>query len=343
MRTSFIKGCLIAGEIDLLTNRYYDGMKIVVLDGYGINPGDLSWDEFKEFGEVVVYPRTSDNEVLARCGNADILLTNKVVIDSYTIDKISTLKYIGVLATGYNIVDLNAARNRGICVTNIPAYSADSVAQMTFAHILNIVNRVGHYAMQNREGRWSRNIDFCYWDTPLFELQGKTIGIVGLGNIGMKVAKIAHEFGMDVFAYTSKHSVALPKGIQKTTFDGLLCASDVLTLHCPLTDSTREIINATSIKLMKKGAILINTSRGQLVNELDVAEALKSGQLGGYGADVMAEEPPLEGNPLLYAPNAFITPHIAWATYEARLRLINIAVKNLQAFVNGMPVNVVNR
>ena len=316
-------------------------MKIVVLDGYGLNPGDLSWDALQALGDVAVYPRTAQGQLLERCDGADALLTNKVVIGAETMDRLPGLKYIGVLATGYNVVDTVAARQRGICVTNIPAYSTDSVAQMTFAHILNITNRVGHYAAQNRQARWSGSEDFCYWDTPLHELAGKTIGIVGLGNIGMKVARIAMEFGMDVFACTSKSSASLPSGIQKTTVDGLLGVSDILTLHCPLTDNTREMINAGSIRKMKRGAILINTGRGQLVNEADVAAALRDGQLGGYGADVMCSEPPAADNPLFGAPNAFITPHIAWATYEARARLMDIAVGNLKAFISGKPVNIV--
>lgn len=318
-------------------------MRIVVLDGYGMNPGDLSWDAMKELGEVTVYPRTKSNETVERSKDADVLLTNKVVIDANIIDRLPKLKYIGVLATGYNVVDIAAARKHGITVTNIPAYSTNSVAQMAFAHLLNITNRIGHYAELNRNSRWSYNEDFCYWDTPLHELAGKTIGIVGLGNIGIKVARIAHDFGMDVFAYTSKNSADLPEGIQKTTLEGLWGTSDVITLHCPLTDTTREMINAETLKDMKRGAILINTSRGQLVNEQDVADALKSGQLGGYGADVMCSEPPAADNPLLKAPNAFITPHIAWATYEARVRLMAIAVDNVKAFADGKPVNVVNK
>lgn len=317
-------------------------MKIVVLDGYTVNPGDLSWTELQALGDVVVFPRTTGDELVDRCKDADALLTNKVVIDAGVMSHLPKLKYIGVLATGYNVVDIAAARERGVCVTNIPAYSTDSVAQMVFAHILNITNRVGHYARQSREGRWSRNEDFCYWDTPLPELAGKTMGIVGLGHIGMKVARIAREFGMDVFASTSKHSSSLPDGIQKTTLQGLLGVSDILTLHCPLTDNTRGMINSTILKRMKRGAILINTGRGPLVNEADVAAALKSGQLGGYGADVMCQEPPAVDNPLLSAPNAFITPHIAWATFEARGRLLDIAVENLRTFMEGAPANVVN-
>lgn len=317
-------------------------MKIVILDGYGVNPGDLSWENLEKLGDVDVFPRTTPADVYERCKNAEIVLTNKVVINADTISKLKKLKYIGVLATGYNVVDIKAAKAAGIIVSNIPSYSTDSVAQMTFAHILNITNRVGAYAEKNRNGRWSYNQDFCYWETPLKELAGKTIGIVGLGHIGVKVARLARDFGMDVFAYTSKNAADLPDGIQKTTFDGLLGISDVLTLHCPLVDSTFEMINADTLKRMKHGAILINTGRGPLVNEKDVADALESGQLGGYGADVMCQEPPAVDSPLLKAPNSFLTPHIAWATFEARTRLMDIAVNNVKAFISGKPVNVVN-
>ena len=317
-------------------------MKIVVLDSYGMNPGDLSWDALKELGEVTIYDRTSEDEVYQRCSDADIVLTNKVVFDADTIWKLPNLKYIGVLATGYNIVDTVAACDNDIVVTNVPAYSTDSVAQLTFAHILSIANRVEHYAIENRNGRWSNNPDFVYWDTPLIELTGKTLGIVGLGLIGMKVAKMALCFGMDVFAVTSKHRKDLPEGIQKTTLDGLLATSDILSLHCPLKRETREMINATTLAKMKHGAILINTGRGPLVNENDVAEALKSGQLGAYGTDVMCPEPPSADNPLFSAPNFYSTPHIAWATFEARQRLMKTVVDNVKAFIEGKPVNVVN-
>ena len=317
-------------------------MKIVVLDSYGMNPGDLSWDALKELGEVTIYDRTSEDEVYQRCSNADIVLTNKVVFDADTIWKLPNLKYIGVLATGYNIVDTVAACDNDIVVTNVPAYSTDSVAQLTFAHILSIANRVEHYAIENRNGRWANNPDFVYWDTPLIELTGKTLGIVGLGLIGMKVAKMALCFGMDVFAVTSKHRKDLPEGIQKTTLDGLLATSDILSLHCPLKPETREMINATTLAKMKHGAILINTGRGPLVNENDVAEALKSGQLGAYGTDVMCQEPPSADNPLFSAPNFYSTPHIAWATFEARQRLMKTVVDNVKAFIEGKPVNVVN-
>lgn len=317
-------------------------MKIVVLDGYGMNPGDLSWDELKSLGEVVVYDRTDSNDIIARAADADAVLVNKVVLDEKTLKSLPKLKYVGVLATGYNVVDVAAAAEYGVTVTNIPAYSTDSVVQMTFAHILNITNRVAHYARLNREGRWSSNKDFCYWDTPLPELSGLTLGIVGLGNIGMKVANIARNFGMEVYADTSKNSASLPEGIQKTTFEGLLGVCDILTLHCPLTDKTRELVNAETIARMRHGAIIINTGRGPLVNEADVAEALKSGQLSAYGADVMCQEPPRKDNPLLSCSNAFITPHVAWATFDARQCLMRIAVDNVRAFIDGTPKNVVS-
>ena len=317
-------------------------MKIVVLDGYGVNPGDLSWETLEALGDVEVYPRTAPEDVIDRCFNAEIILTNKVVINKQILVSLPRLKYIGVLATGYNVVDVDTASDLDIIVTNIPAYSTDSVVQMTFAHILTMTNRVEHYTQQNRNGRWSKNPDFVYWDTPLIELAGKTMGIVGLGNIGMKVAQLARCFGMEVYAFTSKASSLLPEGIQKTTFEGLLSVSDILSLHCPLNRSTREMINASSLAKMKEGALLINTGRGPLVNEADVAEALRSGHLGGYGADVMCQEPPAEDNPLFSAPNAYITPHIAWATFEARKRLIAIAVGNVKAFIDGNPVNFVN-
>lgn len=317
-------------------------MKITVLDGYGMNPGDLSWKGLEKLGDVTVYPRTSPDKVVERSRDAEILLTNKVVIGRETIAALPKLRYVGVLATGYNVVDVDAAREHGVTVTNVPAYSTDSVVQMTLSHILNITGRVAHYAHLNREGRWSASPDFCYWDTPLTELSGKTIGIVGLGNIGMKVATMARCLGMDVFALTGKDSATLPDGIQKTTLDGLLGVSDVLTLHCPLTEKTRNMINAETIGRMKHGAILINTGRGPLVDEQAVADALVSGQLGGYGADVMCSEPPSADNPLFSAPNAFITPHIAWATLEARQRLMDTAVANVRMFIAGNPQNVVN-
>ena len=318
-------------------------MKITVLDGYSLNPGDMSWDELKALGDVEIFDRTPREQVVERAKDSEIILTNKVKIDDEIMSQLPQLMYVGVLATGYNVVDVKAANKRGIIVTNIPTYSTDSVAQMTFAHILTISNRVEHYAIENRKGRWSNNPDFCYWDTPLVDLTGKTLGIVGLGHIGLRVAAIAQQFGMDVFAYTSKTAAELPLGIQKTTLEGLYAVSDILTLHCPLTDETRELINARSIAKMKKGIVIINTGRGQLINEHDVAEALKSGYICGYGADVMSEEPPKEDNELLLQPNAFITPHIAWASMDSRIRLMNQTVNNIKAFMNGRPINVVNR
>ncbi len=317
-------------------------MKIVELDGYAANPGDLSWEPLQELGELTVYDRTPASLVVERAKDADIILINKVLITEEVLSQLPRLKYIGVLATGYNVVDVKAATKRGIVVTNIPAYSTESVAQMTFAHILNITNRIGHYARQSREGRWSSNPDFCYWDTQLWELSGKTIGIVGLGNIGMRVATIARYFGMDVFAYTSKNSADLPEGIQKTTLDGLFAVSDIVSLHCPLTADTCHLINRESLEKMKEGSILINTGRGPLVDEEAVADALASGHLGGYGADVMIDEPPSPNNPLLAQRNAFITPHIAWATREARQRLMDICVRNVKAFIEGKRLNAVN-
>lgn len=317
-------------------------MKIVVLDGQGVNPGDISWNRIEELGELTVYPRTAPEEVLQHVGDAEIALTNKTVFDANIIAQLKNTKYIGVLATGYNVVDTKAARERGIVVTNIPAYSTGSVAQMVFAHLLNVSNHVEHYAEETRNGVWSRCPDFCYWNKPLFELAGKTLGIVGLGNIGMKVAQIAQAFCMNVLAYTSKTPDQLPEGIRKTTLDGLFGASDVVSLHCPLTDTTRELMNNTSIEKMRDGAILINTGRGPLVNEADVADALDSGKLGAYCADVLSCEPPSPSNPLVGAPHAFITPHVAWATLEARLRLMDIAVNNIKSFLEGSPTNVVN-
>lgn len=317
-------------------------MKIVVLDGQGVNPGDISWNRIEELGELTVYPRTVPDEVLEHVGDAEIALTNKTVFDATTIAQLKNTKYIGVLATGYNVVDTKAAREHGIVVTNIPAYSTDSVAQMVFAHLLNVANRVEHYAQETRSGVWSRCKDFCYWNIPLFELAGKSIGIVGLGNIGMKVAQIALTFGMDVYAVTSKDVTSLPNGISKTTLDGMFGACDIVTLHCPLTDTTREMINSRNIAKMRDGAILINTGRGPLVNEADVAAALEQGKLGAYCADVLCSEPPAADNPLFGLTNAFITPHVAWATLEARLRLMDIAVGNIKSFMEGAPQNVVN-
>lgn len=316
--------------------------KIVILDGYACNPGDLSWERLRKAGDLTVYERTCQEDVVGRAEDAEIILTNKVGFDDALMSRLPRLRYIGVLATGYNIIDVEAASRRGIVVTNIPAYSTEGVAQMTFAHILNITNRIGHYADECRKGRWSSAPDFCYWDTPLIELSGKTLGIVGLGNIGSRVATIARSLGMDVYAYTSKNSADLKEGIQKATMEGLYGVSDILSLHCPLNEMTRELINRESLSKMKRGAILINTGRGQLVNEHDVAEALATGQLGAYGADVMCDEPPSPDNPLLQCENAFLTPHIAWASPSSRERLVNVAVDNVMAYVEGRVQNNVS-
>lgn len=316
-------------------------MKIVILDGYSANPGDLSWKELEQMGEVTVYDRTSPSETIQRAADADIVLTNKVVLNGEKIAQLPRLKYIGVLATGYNVVDIEAAHQRGIIVTNVPAYSTESVAQMVFAHLLTVTNRTEHYAIQNRKGRWSSNPDFCYWDFPHMELAGKTFGIVGLGNIGRRVAEIALAFGMKVIAMTSKSQDQLPAGIEKADLQTLLSSADVLSLHCPLTDKTRHLINADTLRQMKPTAILINTGRGPLIDDQAVADALHEGRLGAFCADVLTTEPPSGDNPLLSQPNAFITPHIAWASTEARIRLLQIAIANVKAFVSGKPQNAV--
>lgn len=317
-------------------------MNIVILDGYTANPGDLSWGSLKELGEVTVYERTRREEIAGRAADADIVLTNKVVMDREMMALLPRLKYIGVLATGYNVVDIEAARERDIIVTNVPAYSTESVAQTVFAHLLTVTNRTEHYAQQNRQGRWAENMDFCYWDTELTELAGKTMGIVGLGHIGRRVAEIALAFGMQVKAMTSKKAEELPASIQKAELQSLLATADVVSLHCPLTEGTRHLIHRETLRLMKPSAILINTGRGPLVDDEALAEALNEGRLRAYCADVVTEEPPKADHPLLHAPNAFITPHIAWATVEARKRLLQTAIGNVEAFVNGHPVNVVS-
>lgn len=314
-------------------------MKIVVLDGYGLNPGDLSWKEMEALGEFMVYDRTSPSELLERSVDAEVLITNKTIISADDMSSLPKLKYIGVLATGYNVVDIDAAKAKGIVVTNIPAYSTSSVAQTVFAHILNITQRVGYYAEENARGRWSNNADFCYWDTKLIELDGKKLGIVGFGNIGQATARIAQAFGMEVYVFTSKEQFALPQGMKKVTLDELFSECDIVSLHCPLTPDTKEMVNADRLKMMKSNAILINTGRGPLVNEQDLANALNEGVIAGAGLDVLSVEPSLPDNPLLKAKNCFITPHIAWATLEARTRLMNIAVNNLKSYQEGHIIN----
>ena len=318
-------------------------MKIVVLDGYGLNPGDLSWDAVSQLGELTVYDRTSSEEVIERSAGAEAILTNKTVITAEIMEALPDLKYIGVLATGYNVVNVNAAREKGIVVTNIPAYSTPSVAQMVFAHILNIAQQVQHHSEEVRKGRWTNNADFCFWDTPLIELREKKIGLVGLGHTGYNTARIAIGFGMQVTAYTSKSSLQLPPEIKKRTLDELFSECDIVSLHCPLTDETKELVNAERLRLMKPTAILINTGRGPLVNEQDLADALNAGKLYAAGLDVLSSEPPKADNPLLTARNCYITPHIAWASLEARTRLMDILVENIKAFQAGKPVNNVAR
>ena len=314
-------------------------MKIIVLDGYGLNPGDLSWGGMETLGELKVYDRTSPAELIGRAEGAEALITNKTQITGADMEALPQLKYIGVLATGYNVVDIDAARLRGIVVTNIPAYSTSSVAQMVFAHLLNITQHVAHYANDNRQGRWTRNADFCYWDTPLIELDRKKMGVVGFGNIGQATARIAQAMGMEVCVYTSKDASVLPQGMRKVTLDELFAICDVVSLHCPLTPETKGLVNAGRLKTMKPTAILINTGRGPLIDEADLADALNHGVIAAAGLDVLSTEPPTDNNPLLTARNCFVTPHIAWATYEARTRLMDIAVCNLKSYIEGNIVN----
>ena len=325
-------------------------MEIVILDGYSVTQTDLSWDSLAALPDVQlqVYDRTRPEQTIERCAGATAILTNKVVLSAEVIAALPSLRYIGVLATGYNVVDLEAARARGIVVTNIPAYSTDSVAQLVFAHLLNVTNSVAHYAAANHQSsaeqpsRWSVSPDFFWADTPLTELSGKTFGVYGLGNIGSAVARIAQAFGMRVLAVTSRVPEALPVGVERVEWESLLEEADVLSLHCPLTPSTRGMINKASLARMRSTAILINTGRGPLVDEQAVAEALAENRLAAYCADVISVEPAAPDNPLLSAPRCFLTPHIAWATREARRRLIAIATQNLVAFAEGHPMNVVN-
>lgn len=317
-------------------------MKIVILDAYGLNPGDLSWTEIEKLGETSIYDRTAPTDVIARASDADIVLTNKTVLSADLIARLPKLKYIGVLATGYNVVDTEAAHRHGIVVTNIPAYSTASVAQMVFAHLLNINNHVALHSQEVKNGRWAANPDFCFWITPQQELANKTIGLVGLGNTGMATALIARAFGMKVIAVTSKNSDQLPADITPVTQDELFRQSDVVSLHCPLTPDTRHLIDAHTLSMMKPNAIIINTGRGPLINEQDLADALNGNRIQAAGIDVLSSEPPCQDNPLLSARNCFITPHIAWATFEARERLMKIATDNLKAYLNGSPIHVVS-
>jgi glycerate dehydrogenase len=322
-------------------NHYARAMNICVLDGFTLNPGDLSWDELRQLGPCEIHDRTPPAEIIARAANADIVLTNKASLPRQTIAALPRLKYIGVLATGTNVVDLTAARERHIPVTNIPAYGTRSVAQATIALLLELTNRVGPHAQRVRDGAWTRSQDWCFWDAPLVELEELTLGIIGYGRIGAAVADTATALGMKVIAHNSS-SKPTPPSVTLVDLETLFRTSDVVSLHCPLTPQTQQLVNAERLAWMKPTAFLLNTSRGLLVDEAALAEALNTGRLAGAGLDVLSVEPPPASNPLLHAKNCLITPHNAWGTRAARLRLITIAVANVLAFLNGTPQNVVN-
>jgi len=317
-------------------------MKIVVLDGYALNPGDLSWDALEALGPCEIHDRTAPGDVLARAREAQIVLTNKTVLSAEIIEQLPELRYIGVLATGYNVVDADAARERGIPVTNVPVYSTRSVAQMVFAHLLNLTHHVGEHSASARGGRWQGCEDFCYWEYPPIELAGMTMGIVGLGRIGRAVAQLALAFGMNVLAFDKYAQDPPPDGVALVDLDDLFRRSDVVSLHCQLTDETEHMVNAERLALMKPSAFLINTSRGPVVDEDALADALNAGRIAAAGLDVLSTEPPSADNPLLKAGNCYLTPHIAWATKAARQRLMETAVQNIRAFLEGRPQNVVN-
>ncbi len=316
-------------------------MDIVVLDGYTLNPGDLSWEGLEALGDCRIYDRTPAEETVARARDAEIVLTNKVALGSDEIAALPKMQYIGVLATGYNVVDVAAARKRDIPVTNVPTYGTQSVAQMVFAHILNLTQHVAHHARTVRDGRWGTSPDFCYWDFPLTELAGQTIGIIGFGRIGRATAAIAKAFGMRILAYDTS-PVNDESGLIYADLDAIVRESDVISLHCPLSAENEGLIGAERLAMMKRTAFLINTSRGPLVDQEALAAALNDGRIAGAGLDVLSVEPARGDNPLLTARNCFITPHIAWATKSARERLMNTAVENVRAFIDGEPVNVVN-
>lgn len=319
-------------------------MKIVVLDGCAANSGDISWDDLAQYGELTVYDRTDDADVIARIGDAELITTNKTVIDRHTMESCPKLKYIGVLATGYNVVDLDAAKEHGIVVTNVPAYSTDAVAQFTFALLLELANQVGVHNSSVKDGGWVRSKDFSYSVMPTMELYGKTMGIIGYGSIGQRVADIAHAFGMKVLV-SSRTEKKLPEGgwIRWVSREELFAEADVISIHCPLFPETKGMINREAIGLMKRTALVINTARGGCIVEQDLADALNSGRIAGAAVDVVSQEPMKEDNPLLTAKNIIITPHIAWAPREVRQRLLQIAGDNMGAFLAGHPINVVNR
>lgn len=317
-------------------------MKIVVLDGYALNPGDLSWDGIRQFGDVTIYDRTPNDLIVERLGDAQIILLNKTPITADTLEKCPSVKLICVLATGYNVVDCDAAKARGIPVCNVPAYGTAAVSQFTFALLLELCHHVGHHSQSVHAGNWCRNADFCYWDTPQMELAGKTMGIIGFGRIGRAVGTIAKAFGMRVIAYNRSQCIEGEAIGEYVDLDTLLATADVISLHCPLTPVTENIINKENLAKMKDGAILINTARGQLVDEAALAEALRSGKLRGAAVDVVTKEPMLEGNPLLDTPNCIITPHMAWAPVESRQRIMDCTVRSITSYLDGHPVNTVN-
>jgi glycerate dehydrogenase len=313
--------------------------KIVVLDGYTMNPGDLNWSKLEKLGDCDIYDRTSPESVINRIGDADCILINKIKITREIMAQLPQLKYIGVLATGYNTVDLPAARDHGITVTNIPAYSTDSVAQTAFAHILNLTQHAAQHSETAKTGKWATCPDFCYWDFPLIELQSLTLGIVGCGRIGRQTAAIGHAFGMKIIGYT--RTVRTGDNIEQVSMEELFQRADVISLHCPLTAENKHLVNAKMLSIMKPTAFLINTSRGALIDEADLAEALNTGVIAGAGLDVLSTEPPEADNPLFKAKNCYITPHIAWATASARKRLYATAISNLSNYIKGSPENVV--
>lgn len=315
---------------------------IVVLDGYTLNPGDLSWAGLEALGQVTVHDRTPKGDVVSRAKDASIVLTNKAILDRTAIENLPGMRYIGVMATGYNVVDLEAAKEHGIPVTNVPEYATPSVVQMVFALLFELAGHVSYHSGTVHAGKWSSSIDFCYWDKPLVELAGLTMGIVGYGRIGRSVAAAARAFGMNVIVHTRSEIGQDDAGIRAVALDDLFRESDVVSLNCPLNDATKGIINASTLGLMKKTAFLINTGRGPLIVDRDLAMALDSGKIAGAGLDVMTTEPPSPDNPLIGAKNCIITPHIAWATHAARTRLMKIVTENVRAFIDGRPVNVVN-
>ncbi len=315
-------------------------MKIVVLDGYTLNPGDLSWEELERFGEITVYDRTPIDRIVERIGDAEVIFTNKTPLTRETLKKACSVKYIGVLATGYNVVDIAAAKESGITVTNIPTYGTYAVAQFVFALLLEICHHVGEHSKSVRDGKWESCPDFCFWNYPLIELHGKTMGIIGLGRIGQSVAKIAQSLGMNVIAYDKYENKELQgETLKYASMEELLADSDIISLHCPLFESNMGMINKNTIAKMKTGVIIINTSRGPLIIEEDLAEALNCGKVYAAAVDVVSSEPIKSDNPLLTAKNCIITPHIAWAPKEARQRLLNIAAENLKSFLEDKPVN----